>query len=121
MSNRNTQFQGFAKALTDELVKYLTSRGGLTLDEIEQEWNKVIARRSYDLAFHVIKTTTLGGDPREIIRSATDLTELPKEQDEAEIARQKEIAEILSHGSELDAMELHDKLCNVGLPKEQEG
>jgi hypothetical protein len=57
-NSRDTQFAGFAKLLTDELIKYLTSREGLTLDEIEQEWHKVIACRAYDFARHIMNITT---------------------------------------------------------------
>jgi hypothetical protein len=81
MSDRETQFQGFAKLLTDELIKYLTSRAGLTLDEIEQEWHEVIARRAYDLVCHA------QADPKDLdvlgleeaIQRIPDMTELPKE------------------------------------------
>lgn len=58
--NRDTQFAGFAKALTDELIKYLTSRSGLTLDEIEREWHKIIAHRACDLVCHTISSRAQG-------------------------------------------------------------
>ena len=88
--NRDEQFNGFAKALTDELIKYLTSRSGLTLDEIEQEWHKVVARRAYDLACHVVTHCDediawrkgKGYSTGQIVENdVPDLPELPKEQE----------------------------------------
>jgi len=57
MSNnaRDTQFQGFAKALFEELhnseaVEWFEPRD----DHWREEWQEIIARRAYDLAFHAI-------------------------------------------------------------------
>ena len=94
MSNnqRDTQFKSFAKTLTSELIKYLTSRSSLTLDEIEQEWHKIIARRVYDLVEHTLDSIAAmdyGGGPVPIssknaifeTKDIPDLPDLPKEQE----------------------------------------
>lgn len=85
---RDTQFAGFAKLLTDELIKYLTSRGGLTLDEIEQEWHKIIARRAYDLVCDAVSQLDSdvmwrigkGYDASEIVEN--DIADMTKWNDE---------------------------------------
>jgi hypothetical protein len=91
-NSRDTQFKNFSNALTDELIKYLTSRGGLTLDEIEQEWNKIIAHRAYDLVQHTLNKTNEHSYQfmmssceyhptiEKCMKRIPDMTELPKEQ-----------------------------------------
>lgn len=127
MSNnpRDTQFQGFAKALMSELLTYFCDF---------EDMKKTIARRAYDLVEHTIVELSCQDaldfsspdfdkyeyTASEMVEIISDMTELQKDIDEKEVERRKEIDEILSHADELDMWELHEKLCNVGLPKEQE-
>lgn len=70
---RDTQFQGFAKALMSELLTYFGDF---------EDMKKTIARRAYDLAEHTLDHAPVrewalpcqGSD-------IPDLTELPKEQE----------------------------------------
>lgn len=62
---RNTQFQGFAKLLVEELTSLELDYMGVVLDEsggnfnryYRTEWEKIIARHAYDLAKHIIEHT----------------------------------------------------------------
>lgn len=87
MSNRDTQFQGFAKALLDEILEAEIGRVKSTYWRGAVE--SIIARRAYDLAIEVAKQAIDGNsydeerDARHILEKLGDLTELPKEQDDS--------------------------------------
>jgi hypothetical protein len=66
MSERDTQFMGFAKALWEKLMLINTS----------EEADLIIARSAYDLVLHAVNETIGTGDASSI----PDLTELPEEQ-----------------------------------------
>jgi len=73
--SRETQFQGFAKALMSELLTYFGDF---------EDMEKIIAHRAYDLVEHTcesISNSQVALYPDEMIRSIPDLTELPKEQE----------------------------------------
>lgn len=77
--SRDTQFQGFAKLLTDELVQQ-TPLG------ISDEVEKIIARRAYDLVEHTLEhAETIAFDrlsiDEHVERLIPDMTKLPKEQE----------------------------------------
>ena len=78
-SNRDTQFQGFAKLLLEELQ-------AIEVEGLKNNWNNIdiyrrqreaIARREYDFAVHVVENVSAYS-----VSSIPDMTELPKEQDE---------------------------------------
>jgi hypothetical protein len=61
MSNRDTQFQGFAKSVVEELTSLELEYMGVTIDNLStmsrhyrEEWEKIVVRRAYDLACHVV-------------------------------------------------------------------
>jgi len=89
--NRDTQFQGFAKALVDELTKPEIVAIGMRISSFRGEWERIIARRAYDLACHTIRSQAQGMDllclhdsewMKERVELVPDMTELPKEQDQ---------------------------------------
>lgn len=55
MSNRDTQFQGFAKLL----LKKMFAAEDIWIDTInphwEAEWEQIIAQGAYDLACHIVR------------------------------------------------------------------
>ena len=91
MSNRDTQFQGFAKALWDELVR-ANGYGYIDVNKWDDDgidptnYIQVIARRAYDLAIEVAKQAIDGNsydeerDARRIVAKMGDMTELLEEQ-----------------------------------------
>lgn len=92
MSNnqRDTQFQGFAKALWDELEQAIRQDPGFIpegktgRDRYIPEWEGIIARRAYDLAIHVLDESrgTISRDPAFVIKhNVSDMTDLQKEQE----------------------------------------
>lgn len=94
MSDRDTQFQGFAKALVDELMSLELVYAGVTIDSpssmsryYREEWEKIIARRAYDLVLHTVECVDMVDLARlfrqEIAERIPDMTELPKEQDDS--------------------------------------
>jgi hypothetical protein len=96
MSNRDTQFSGFAKLLTEELKPYQTM---LLLalqsnDKREREWSEnmiqtIIAQRAYDLACHILSHATqamiaeceLPSCIPECVESLPDLTQWPEREE----------------------------------------
>lgn len=99
MSNnqRDTQFQGFAKALWDELEQAIRQDPGFIpegksgRDQYIPVWQEIIARRAYDLVEHTVGYSLEylhecgrempGGMKKRIVPSIPDMTELPKEQE----------------------------------------
>lgn len=83
--NRNTQFQGFAKALVDELTKPEMVAIGMRISSFRGEWERIIARRAYDLASHCIDNTSSRDlecmDLDDVLTFIPDMPELPKEQE----------------------------------------
>lgn len=83
MSNRDTQFQGFAKALLDEILEAEIGRVKSTYWRGAVE--SIIARRACDLAMHVLGHSRSNDmedwQIEEIIPFVPDMTELPKEQE----------------------------------------
>lgn len=90
MSNRDTQFQGFAKALVEDLFRFhaLDARAFVSSGhKIEQ----IVARRAYDFEAHTVGHTLEylrecgrempGSMKTRIVPSIPDMTELPKEQE----------------------------------------
>lgn len=79
MSERDTQFAGFAKLLFDELPDV---PDGSDVDEWSTACEQVIARRAYDLVGHVLGTEKVQWRALEEIRMSdiSDMTELPTEQ-----------------------------------------
>ncbi len=92
MSNsaRDTQFQGFAKALMRDLDDVSTTTYA-SLDKAKEAYKLAIARRAYDLSFHStdycleylhrLGIETSGDLGKRIMPSIPDMTELPKEQE----------------------------------------
>lgn len=70
---RNTQFQGFAKLLWEELFR-LNVIGARTYAGYAKKAERVIAQRAYDLAHHVVENVSAYN-----MLSIPDLTELPKD------------------------------------------
>jgi hypothetical protein len=88
MSNRDTQFQGFAHMLLLQLAE--ENALALNWDRFFGELELTVARRAYDLAYHTIRSQAQGmdllcvHDPawiQERIETVPDMTEWPKEQD----------------------------------------
>lgn len=83
MDSRYTQFQGFAKALLDELIDNEGAR------VVSNHWRarveSIIACRAYDFACHVIDNSRANyledAYTHEIIPVIPDMDELPKEQE----------------------------------------
>lgn len=81
MSNRDTQFQGFAKLLWEE-IECLDNICIERVEDVEKIYQH-IARRAYDLVKCVLKDIRYD-DERYIddhVSKLSDLTELPKEQE----------------------------------------
>ena len=87
--SRDEQFQGFAKALLEEMVE----SGDVYIDAYNEHWRasweEILARRAYDLAESAAQHALLslrsedsGFATQEIIETIPDMPELPKEQDE---------------------------------------
>jgi hypothetical protein len=90
--SRDTQFQGFANLLADELAE-LGSRKWDSLNEYMAAKRQLIARRAYDLAVYAVKNVydiNEYGDVGPLedeeaqrrVGNLSDMTELPKEQNE---------------------------------------
>jgi hypothetical protein len=86
MSNRDAQFQNFAKLLMQDLLSenrvYANIVEGYGLEESQE----IIARRAYDFAQHVLNSFELGDletcDGRdEILFNIPDLTEWPEREE----------------------------------------
>jgi hypothetical protein len=82
---RDTQFQGFAKVLLDELCEASIVMVETPFqDDWREEWEVTIARRAYDLVSHTIRNTSSRDldvlDYDEIPPRIPDMLELPKEQ-----------------------------------------
>ena len=89
MSARDTQFAGFAKLVVEDLRLH----GGFPMrpvnrSEVRPLIERIIARRAYDLAYHVMSETTVGmaaenegGElsRQENIDAIPDLTHWPEE------------------------------------------
>ena len=81
-SNRDTQFQGFAKLLLQEMLE--TDLGYTRTVHWREGMEKIIVRWAYNLVYHA------QADPKDLdvlgfeeaIQRIPDMTELPKEQDE---------------------------------------
>ncbi len=84
--SRDTQFQGFAKALWEEIMQMtIHGYGRIDAGTDPKNYELLIARRAYDFACRVTKYV---GAPEwddqriaEMMEYVTDLTELPKEQE----------------------------------------
>jgi hypothetical protein len=92
---KDTQFQGFAKLLVDELTSLELMYGGVAIDEASimsryyrEAWETIIARGLYDFAKHTMSHVGQGmaaeneGGPKyleENMRCIPDMTEWPKE------------------------------------------
>lgn len=81
--SRDTQFAGFAKTLWDELEQAIRQdfRGCIPEGKTRRAiyiplWQKLIARRAYDLACHIVENVSAYN-----VSSIPDMTELPKEQE----------------------------------------
>ncbi len=90
---RDTQFQGFAKVLWDELVR-ANGYGYIDVNEDDDgidptNYRQIIARRAYDLLYHAsiainntqVKQLGMSLHPNAMMRDIPDLTDLPKEQE----------------------------------------
>jgi|SRR5579872_194036 len=78
---RDTQFQGFAKALIHDLNDVSTTTYA-SYDEAKKAYELTIARRAYDFAVHVTDHTrgAISRDPKFVLKNnVPDMTELPKE------------------------------------------
>jgi hypothetical protein len=90
LNKRDTQFQGFAKALWDELVQ-ANSYGYIDVNEDDDgidptNYRQLLARRAYDLALHTTDKVrgTISRNPAFVLEhNVPDLTELPEEETEA--------------------------------------
>ena len=82
MSNspRDTQFQGFAKALWQELEDHPYVELGQLKDCDREHLYRVIARRAYGFAEHVARHGCCDHVDY-VIRHTPDMTEWPKEQE----------------------------------------
>jgi len=76
MSDRDTQFAGFAKALYEELARNVASsqRDLSEIAAFTQEQERLIAVRAYDLACHVCNKVT---GHAEHVQGVSDLPTLP--------------------------------------------
>jgi len=80
-NTRDTQFQGFAKLLLDEMDNVDGIYIDTYLEHWREAWQDIIARRAYDLVKHA------QADPKDLdvlgfeeaIGRIPDMTELPKE------------------------------------------
>jgi hypothetical protein len=86
---RDTQFQGFAKALWEEVIQIGIDGYYDGCEAMDGGYELLIARRAYDLACHTISSQAQGmdmfckNDPewiRQRVELVADMTELPKEQ-----------------------------------------
>lgn len=81
MSNRDKQFQGFAKALWDELEQAMRQDPGFIPEGSTRRamyiplWQQIIARRAYDLVEHAVSETIGTSD----VTHVPDMTEWPTE------------------------------------------
>ena len=86
MNKRDTKFAGFAKAVVQECMS--VHDGAMDASDWWQEQaQKIIAQRAYDLAFHVMSSTSVGlaaenegGElsRKENMRYIPDMTEWPE-------------------------------------------
>jgi len=84
--SRDTQFQGFAKALLAELLQgSIVEVRTPFQDDWREEWESIIARWAYDLVEHSTRYHFCGDkyyrSLKEKVESIPDMTELPKEQE----------------------------------------
>ncbi len=93
--SRDKQFQGFAKALLEDIVNatddFCTAHQNQYVDEYEDDMIMLVARRAYDLVAHTVGCSLEylhecgrempGGMKTRIVPSIPDMTELPKEQE----------------------------------------
>ena len=116
MSNRDTQFSGFAKLLIRDLDAVSTTTYA-SIDKAKEAYELAVARRAYDLTCHVV--THLDEDVAwrkgkgysisEIVEDdVPDLTEWPKEQDQDEDWSAKGIYERLKREFADKGVILHD-------------
>ena len=84
MSNRDTQFLGFAKLLMRDLDAVSTTTYA-SLDKAKEAYELAIVRRAYDFAKHIMNVTTEEMACVMFIDDAVekipDMTEWPKEQE----------------------------------------
>lgn len=78
---RDTQFQGFAKALTEELKEVGAFEPTMHLEIALKRIEPIITRRAYDLAIHVLDQTGPKAYVEAILQCVPDMDELPKDQD----------------------------------------
>lgn len=80
---RDTQFQGFAKALFEELEEQDLYNLYDDQGAIAEKCKQLLTHRAYDFAKHIYDNTTESGFPSafEAIEGIPDMTELPKEQE----------------------------------------
>jgi hypothetical protein len=80
MNPRDTQFEDFAKALRDELEALTHGRVHVPSSEVTQ----LIARRAYDLVFHVVDNSRANDmedwETERIMPYVPDMVELPKDE-----------------------------------------
>lgn len=84
MNPRDTQFEGFAELLFEELMNGTNMmRTIIWTREDEKELKALFARRAYDLAFHAIDNSRANDmedwETKRIMPYVPDMTELPKE------------------------------------------
>ena len=78
---RDTQFTGFAQALFDKMDAHDWLWPAVNE---EQDIRLLLARRAYDLAYHVLQVVATPNDairPEQIVERIPDMPELPKEPD----------------------------------------
>jgi len=80
---RNTQFEGFAKALWEEIMEMtLKGYGKIDAGTAPKGYELLIARRAYDLACHAIDNSRANDmedwETERIMPYVPDMTELPK-------------------------------------------
>lgn len=84
-NTRDTQFQGFAKALIHDLNDVSTTTYA-SYDEAKKAYELTIARRAYDLVAHACENISdnqiksgVFFHPNAMVRDIPDMSELPKE------------------------------------------
>lgn len=92
--SRDTQFQGFAKLLVQEILTEMQYSTGRTIQDIEKGLEALIARAAHSLVGHTVGYSLeylhecghelSGGMGSRITPSIPDMTKLPKEQDASE-------------------------------------
>jgi hypothetical protein len=131
MNPRDTQFQGFAKALLEELLGDVLNEYGFiggreNYADLNHDLNiceEIIARRAYDLVSHAIDNSRANDmedwETERIMPYVPDMNELPKEQEERDNGEIRKALEELIHSDKWADTFNERGITSIYFPKEQ--